>query len=241
MPVPTSSISLSSIQTEFGGSNPISMSEYYAGAATGFVPAGTSGIPSSGAINIGAFSGKSKSQLVALVNHTVYAERNAVGQALYNQSSALSRITFSTDGKIYGLGSTSWGQFASATGSITLDGTEYFSDTQAGSTSGNQPLQNWLIGGGASNYSVRFRATQPGNADGYRRIRSGTFDTWLPMTESREFTVVAYSGGSYGASNSIGVIGGYDVALTSNTSNILYQAGFTIFAIASSSDQQNLE
>jgi len=46
-------ISLNDIQTEFGGSNPISLSEYY-GAA--------SGIPASGAISIGDFYGASASQ-----------------------------------------------------------------------------------------------------------------------------------------------------------------------------------
>ena len=51
MPLQSSgAISLNDIQTEFGGSNPISLSEYYAGGS--FVAAGTTGdggaIPSSG-------------------------------------------------------------------------------------------------------------------------------------------------------------------------------------------------
>ena len=45
----TGSIAMSAIQTEYGGSNPISMSEYYAGGSN--TPAGTTGnngtIPSS--------------------------------------------------------------------------------------------------------------------------------------------------------------------------------------------------
>lgn len=53
----TGAISLSNIQTEFGGSNPISLNEYYAGG--GYVPAGTSGVPSSGTISINQFYGKS--------------------------------------------------------------------------------------------------------------------------------------------------------------------------------------
>jgi hypothetical protein len=62
MTLPTSGpLSLSNIQTEFGGSNPISLSEYYAGGA--YVPAGTSGtngpVPSSGAISISNFYGTS--------------------------------------------------------------------------------------------------------------------------------------------------------------------------------------
>ena len=51
MPLQSSgAISLSQIQTEFGGSNPISLSEYYSAA---------SGIPSSGTISMNQFYGKS--------------------------------------------------------------------------------------------------------------------------------------------------------------------------------------
>lgn len=59
---------MADIQTEFGGSNPISLSEYYAGGA--YVPAGTSGtygaVPSSGTISIRNFYGTTK----ATVNFT---------------------------------------------------------------------------------------------------------------------------------------------------------------------------
>ena len=62
MPLPTSGpLTLADIQTEFGGSNPISLSEYYAGGA--YVPAGTSGtngaVPSSGTISVWNFYGTS--------------------------------------------------------------------------------------------------------------------------------------------------------------------------------------
>lgn len=62
MPLPSSGpLSLANIQTEFGGSNPISLSEYYAGG--GLVPAGTTGtfgaVPSSGTISIRNFYGTS--------------------------------------------------------------------------------------------------------------------------------------------------------------------------------------
>ena len=63
-----SPLSMSEIQTEFGGSNPISMSEYYAGGDN--VPSGTSGnggdIPSSGAINFNIFYTAAKSTRVAI-------------------------------------------------------------------------------------------------------------------------------------------------------------------------------
>jgi hypothetical protein len=63
MPLPSSGpLSLNDIQTEFGGTNPISLSEYYAGGAN--VPAGTTGtfgaVPSSGTISIRNFYGTSK-------------------------------------------------------------------------------------------------------------------------------------------------------------------------------------
>jgi len=64
MAIPSSgALSLSTIQTEFGGSNPISMSEYYANGA--YVLAGTSGtngaVPSSGQISFSNFYGTEQS------------------------------------------------------------------------------------------------------------------------------------------------------------------------------------
>jgi hypothetical protein len=63
--IPGSSISLNQIQTEFGGSNPISISEYYAGGS--YVGSGTANatsvaIPTSGAISFSNFSGASAIQ-----------------------------------------------------------------------------------------------------------------------------------------------------------------------------------
>jgi hypothetical protein len=63
MPLPSSGpLTLSEIQTEFGGTNPISINEYYAGGAN--VPAGTTGtfgaVPSSGTISIQNFYGTTK-------------------------------------------------------------------------------------------------------------------------------------------------------------------------------------
>ena len=56
MPLQSSgAISLSDIQTEFGGTNPISMSEYYRGGA--YVTDNNTGVPTSGTIDIGDFYG----------------------------------------------------------------------------------------------------------------------------------------------------------------------------------------
>jgi len=55
-------ISLGNVQTEFGGTNPIAMSEYYAGGAN--VPSGATGtngaVPSSGTISVSKFYGTVK-------------------------------------------------------------------------------------------------------------------------------------------------------------------------------------
>jgi len=65
MPVPTTNVTFSSIQTEFGGANPVNMSEYYRGGAR--VPAGTAtsgtdgtAISTSGLIRVGMFRGTSQ-------------------------------------------------------------------------------------------------------------------------------------------------------------------------------------
>jgi hypothetical protein len=63
-------LSLSDIQTEFGGSNPISLSEYYKGGAfvlnTDFAP----NVPSSGTISISDFYGARKTTLTTLTFNT---------------------------------------------------------------------------------------------------------------------------------------------------------------------------
>jgi hypothetical protein len=58
-------VSLNNIQTEFGGTNPIRMSEYYTNNGSGYT-SGISGIPSSGTtIRVSQFYGKSKTLPVA--------------------------------------------------------------------------------------------------------------------------------------------------------------------------------
>lgn len=96
MTLPTSGpLTLADIQTEFGGSNPISLSEYYAGGA--YVPAGTSGtngaVPSSGTISIWNFYGTS----AALETHT---------------------MTIGSSGSVWGFQSGSFGSLSPTTSSI---------------------------------------------------------------------------------------------------------------------------
>ena len=66
MAIPTSVITLSSIQGEFGGENPISLSEYYRNppasfsAPTNFVRPEVTSVPLSGTISMGDFAGTSQ-------------------------------------------------------------------------------------------------------------------------------------------------------------------------------------
>ena len=54
----TGSVSMSTIQTEFGGSNPISLSEYYRGNTyENNVSGNNTGVPQSGTIKMSQFRG----------------------------------------------------------------------------------------------------------------------------------------------------------------------------------------
>ena len=97
MTLPTSGpLTFSDIQTEFGGTNPIALNEYYAGG--GLVPAGTSGtygaVPSSGALSVQNFYGTS-----ALI--PIYIEE-VFSTYLYTGTGSAQTITngidFSTNG-----------------------------------------------------------------------------------------------------------------------------------------------
>ena len=73
MAVPSTNVGFSSIQTEFGGSNPISLSEYYSGGP--LVPSGSPApngpIPSSGQISVGQFRAAVAAEFVAATGGTV--------------------------------------------------------------------------------------------------------------------------------------------------------------------------
>ena len=108
-------ITLAQIQTEFGGANPISMNEYYAGGT--YVPSGTSGtngaVPSSGQISFSQFYGTSDFVMptITLGNHdlvgeadnvdplntTVYFTLNSSGQAQADFSSTSASYLFTVD------------------------------------------------------------------------------------------------------------------------------------------------
>lgn len=73
--IPSSgSISLGTVQNEFGGTNPISLGEYYRNGA--FVTPNNSGVAASGAISLGSFRGTYKTATVASIASTLYSSAN---------------------------------------------------------------------------------------------------------------------------------------------------------------------
>jgi len=100
MTLPTSgALTLADIQTEFGGSNPIGLSEYYAGGA--YVPAGTSGtygaVPSSGTISIQNFYGTQAALDVQTVTVGVFVIKSTAYYG-YGPAGSISDGTFNPKG-----------------------------------------------------------------------------------------------------------------------------------------------
>lgn len=78
MAVPSTNVGMSNIQTEFGGSNPISLSEYYRGGplVPTSSPAPNGPIPTSGQIAMGQFRGAVKAEFVFANGGTVVNSGN---------------------------------------------------------------------------------------------------------------------------------------------------------------------
>jgi len=94
-------ISLNDIQTEFGGTNPISMSEYYRGGS--FVTDNNTSIPTSGAINMNGFYGATKQFTYTFSENAQEVDLNTVTTAAgWNGSDPItvvvnSDVTISSD------------------------------------------------------------------------------------------------------------------------------------------------
>jgi hypothetical protein len=110
-----SSLAVSEIVTEFGGSTPHSLSEYYAGGSN--VPSGTTGeggaIPTSGAISIGQFYG-STNRVAINLNTGSTTDYNIFDNRGGTYVAGTSDITVTVDGRV---GSTSTSTPALDTGS----------------------------------------------------------------------------------------------------------------------------
>jgi len=111
MALPSSGpLTFADIQTEFGGSNPIGLNEYYAGG--GLVPAGTSGtygaVPSSGTISVQNFYGTQ-----SLIPRGVIATGRITG---FSISNVIQYISMSSTGNSTSFGTLATGVYDSAAG-----------------------------------------------------------------------------------------------------------------------------
>ena len=142
MTLPTSGpISLSDIQTEFGGSNPISLSEYYAGGS--YVPAGTSGtngaVPSSGTISIWNFYGTSN-VVISITNQDIFDLDASDANAYYFLTSG-GQVEKSTD--IGGINPTNLEQWCTPT-SQASNYEAYITVTGGSLTPGSAATGTWV-------------------------------------------------------------------------------------------------
>ena len=193
MPIPNLP-SFSSVRTEFNNAGMGIASNLFAyRRGGGIVPdvpyynAIGTGAPGS-QIRLSQFAGLEGSS-VGLSDHGAFVQHN-VFTGGFGQASTFTTLRIESDGRMLMAGSTGWSAFDQASGSIDIDGTQYWDGTQSGSTSGYVNVENWLIGGGASSYSCR--ATIQGgsnNPNNFTTFRYGTFGTWLSMASTHEFSV----------------------------------------------------
>lgn len=111
MAIPTTGVSLSSLQSEFGGANPIKLSEYYKGGT--YVPSGQSvsatdgtAISTTGVIRVGMFRGITKTASAGIVSSL--SGMDLWDDAVYPNGAAAG-VTFSPDGSISYAGISSLG------------------------------------------------------------------------------------------------------------------------------------
>jgi len=141
MALPSSGpLTLANIQTEFGGSNPISLNEYYAGGA--YVPAGTTGtygaVPSSGTISIQNFYGTSN-VVISITNQTI-SDLDASAAYAYYFLTAGGQVAQSTQAG--GTGPTNLEQWCTPTSAVALF--EARVTVTSGVLSGGSGTGTWL-------------------------------------------------------------------------------------------------
>lgn len=162
MPVPTTVVTLTSIQTEFGGANPVNLSEYYRGGT--YVPSGQStsatdgtAISTSGTIRIGMFRG-----LTETVSGTVLASGSDIWNASdveYFSAASAASITVNSDGTVSRVGNESLGTMPNWFSPTTTGaGNSYWLRATATSGSPSGTLNTWIALSTNRSYSVS-RAT----------------------------------------------------------------------------------
>ena len=167
MTIPTTNVSFSSLQAEFGGTNPISLSEYYRGGV--YVPSDTAtsavdgtpitAVPPTSPIRLGMFRGVAKitAMLKPSGNGYWYAEDQRV-----ISGAATAGIYFNSNGS------------ASASGNFSPTAPNWYAPTTTG------------IGASYWIRATRVSGATPG----------GTLNQWLSLTSTRSWTLQQSSTGT---------------------------------------------
>jgi hypothetical protein len=174
-------LSLNDIQTEFGGTNPIGMNEYYAGG--GLVPAGTTGtygaVPSSGALSVQNFYGTS--QFIPIYIEELFQTW------LYSGTGATQTITNGIN--LSGNGGMVWLKSRS-----TADANGLF-DTVRGVSAGYLQSEDTGAQSGSASQFTSFNAngfTLP--SSGYWNQSGQNLVSWTFREQPKFFDVVTYTG-----------------------------------------------
>jgi hypothetical protein len=201
-------ISFANIQTVFGGTNPISLSEYYQNANPALT-AGVSGIPNIGsAISLNQFYGKAKpvTSLYSFTTHT-FTNAGAVGRTgpiISQVRSAYSLATWAQNASYLNMttqGIQEW----------TVPATDSYTITVAGAAGGNSgtPGKGALMSGTFSLTKDMVLAILVGQQGGVKTVGcnsgggGGTF-VWNKNSTSQPLIVAGGGGGGGGGCGTIG-------------------------------------
>lgn len=223
MAIPASGpVSFTTIQTEFGGSNPISLSEYYAGGA--YVAAGTTGtygaVPSSGQIGVANFYGTSAVTVPTAPTIGTATSASATSVTVtYTASSSNGGSTITSYTAISTPGSITGSLATSGSGTITVSGlstgTSYTFKVYATNAIGNSPQS-------AASNSVVPTAPVTGQT---AYTTPGTYSWVAPSGVTSVSVVCVGAGGTYGYPAGYGASGGGGGGALAYTNNISVTPG----------------
>lgn len=199
---PSGVIALSDIQDEFGGTNPIGLSEYYRGGA--YTTSNNTSVPTSGAISLSDFYGATSA--VEVIYELIGGGGGGAGSRYVisgvsingtaGGNSSISGTGFTTETSTGGAGG-NWGAFASTAG-----GSSHYGAGGAGGV--NKEYQIFEITSGVAPASTSYGAGGGGGGGAFdgRAGLGGSASTRATGTQNvtpgTELTVVVGSAGSRG-------------------------------------------
>lgn len=222
LPNPGVSLSLLQIQTEFGGSSPTNISEYYAGGT--YVPPGTTGyygaIPSTSTISIQNFYGASVGNVYLKASHILRASMAGVGGAV------TANITLFSNGVARGTVTKS----SAGSGSLRIDGvwsnasTGFIRNFLSSTDPVVYPTDEWVSSGSVTGSYFSVRATWTPSLGS--ATPSGTLGSWIDLSTNRSW--VLSEGGTNDSSGTLLV----EIAKTADTSSVITSSSVQLVALS---------